>query len=183
MHTGVERAPFQVSGLRGTEVALHRPPVPPRTSHDEVAGGDGSRHRYAINLLILARLTRALRKPRFRTEGSTSERSTLWRVAALVALAFHLGVTTLVPLADAQVDGTTPATAHVEAAGTEGCPAEHDHLACHFCRSIQAQALPGDARAEPAIASDLPNRFPPPCTVLRPARLAGGDGARAPPPL
>jgi hypothetical protein len=105
-------------------------------------------------------------------------------MAALVCLVLQLGLAAFVPLADAGLEAGGDPGPHVEAAGTDGCPVQHDHLACQFCRTLRSGSGPLPQRSpspEWAAAVAVPT-----CAaqqVLPSARLAGPFGARAPPVL
>ena len=105
-------------------------------------------------------------------------------MAALVCLVLQLGLTAFVPLADARLEAGGDPRPHVEAAGTDGCPVQHDHLACQLCHTLRSGTGPLPQRspsldwaaAEPAAACAAHQ-------VLLSARPAGPFGARAPPVL
>jgi hypothetical protein len=110
-------------------------------------------------------------------------RSKKLRVGVLLLAAFHLGVATAVPIADALLElASVGVRTHVESARESACGDGHEHVFCQLCRTVGLAVLPrvtarGCATPEVTTYGTLPNRD----SDARHVTLSGSIGPRAPP--
>lgn len=105
------------------------------------------------------------------------------RFGALILALLQLGVSTAVVSADAVLDGEmTGHSTHVESEGSKECATHHDHLFCQVVRSLTnatgaTPLVDPAARLHVVAAIGASHEH----QVVRPIRLSGTVGSRAPP--
>lgn len=115
--------------------------------------------------------------------GKSSRTSLTVRTAVLLLAALQLGVSGVLPVADAWLDAEpSSAPMHVESLDNEGCDAHHDHLFCQVVRSLAVGLLsPAPHSGRLAQPDEIDGLEHADCAVCRVELRPGAAQPRAPP--